>query len=556
MFRPIVIAMFIVGAMLGGIYGLAVGKFHVFPHDHIKNAFGSLKRLSKREQAYDSTQSSLKGASINKIDTTLLMLNVAELRAPEDIEDLRGGGITSLGNNALIVTNEGEILIFDGETLTHSKIEAPDNGYEAYVRTAETKYSDYLHKHNRLRFNDLLFLDDGNNSRLAISYVKWHDDTECYVNAVSLIPLPTGNSNLKEITVNASDWKEIYQSHPCLQMRHDVKKGITGHMMGGRLAAMSRGEIAIVNGEGNSRFLPQDDGSDMGRVVIIPLDGSPARAINKGLRNPMGLLHDSQGRLWSTEHGPYGGDELNLIQEGKNYGWPFAAYGVEYQRIPIGTVTEYGRHPNSQKPAFSWVPSIAPSNLIEVKDFDSAWEGDLIVATLKSKTLYRLRLDGDRVVYSEPIKIGVGVRYLQMHSNNQILGWTDNATLLVITASPMVSSDATLDLVFGGLDLTNTLEEKVRGAIQSCLECHTAVAGGYAEDAPSLSGIGRRDIASGDYKGYSTALSSMGGSWTKEKLSRYLVDPQGFAPGTKMPRMGLKNDEVTEALAQVLMTLP
>lgn len=121
-----------------------------------------------------------------------------------------------------------------------------------------------------------------------------------------------------------------------------------------------------------------------------------------GNRNPQGLRFDAQGKLWSVEHGPRGGDELNLIERGKNYGWPLVTYGINYSGTPITDKTEA---PGFEPPVTHWTPSIAVSGL----DFYSGdqfpgWKGNLFVGALAHQKIVRLELDaGNRVTHQESL---------------------------------------------------------------------------------------------------------------------------------------------------------
>src|SRR5262249_31167125 len=132
-------------------------------------------------------------------------------------------------------------------------------------------------------------------------------------------------------------------------------------------------------------------------------------------------------QLFSTEHGARGGDELNVIAEGSNYGWPnvtlgtgYDSYNWEVGRSLVGTHAEY------TAPLFAWVPSIAVLQLIEVNNCHPRWDGDLLVGSLKASSLYRLRLEAGRVLYSEPIWIGQKIRDIAQTINGIIVLWTDD----------------------------------------------------------------------------------------------------------------------------------
>ena len=185
----------------------------------------------------------------------------------------------------------------------------------------------------------------------------------------------------------------------------------TAYHFGGRLAFLPDGTLIVTMGEG---FRYMDDAQNPmnfhGTIARINADGSVpednpfadgeggAPAVwSYGHRNVQGLLYDA-GRdiLWAHEHGPKGGDELNRIEPGKNYGWPEITYGVNYDGTVISAETEA---PGMQQPVVKWVPSIAPSGMVLIDGGAwSAWEGDIIVAAMngpKGQRLVRIDLDSE-----------------------------------------------------------------------------------------------------------------------------------------------------------------
>src|SRR5690606_26423265 len=128
-----------------------------------------------------------------------------------------------------------------------------------------------------------------------------------------------------------------------------------------------------------------------------------------GHRNLQASAFDTDGRLWVVEHGTQGGDELNLLAAGKNYGWPITAYGEEYSGQPIaGAITD---REGMEQPVYYWDPVIAPSGA-QFYDGDAfpAWRGSLFVGSLKDQMLVRLTLDGDRVTGEEHLLADRGKR--------------------------------------------------------------------------------------------------------------------------------------------------
>ena len=120
---------------------------------------------------------------------------------------------------------------------------------------------------------------------------------------------------------------------------------------------------------------------------------TPAETWASGVRTPYGLAFSPDGELWEVEHGPRGGDELNLIQKGKNYGWPLVSYGQNYNRVPI---PHHDTRPDLTKPVLYWVPVIAPGNLMFYNSTQTfpQWNGSGFISGLGSRTLNRIIFDG------------------------------------------------------------------------------------------------------------------------------------------------------------------
>jgi aldose sugar dehydrogenase len=180
----------------------------------------------------------------------------------------------------------------------------------------------------------------------------------------------------------------------------------TDNHYGGRMAFLPDGTFVLTIGEGfEYREKAQDLTSDLGKLVRLNEDGSVPHdnpflgqasvrpeIYTWGHRNPQGLVFDAQrGRLYETEHGPRGGDELNIIVAHRNYGWPVITYGMDYSGAYVSPYTE---RPGLEQPVIYWTPSIAPSGLTLYRgDKFPAWRGDLFVGALAFKHLRRVHLD-------------------------------------------------------------------------------------------------------------------------------------------------------------------
>lgn len=198
-----------------------------------------------------------------------------------------------------------------------------------------------------------------------------------------------------------------------------LPKSGTGHHFGARLVFDRDGYLFITLGDRGERARAQDIDDHAGSLIRIHDDGRvPAdnpfvgradarpEIFSYGHRNQQGAaLNPWTGAVWTHEHGPQGGDEINIPRAGANHGWPVITYGVEYvsaRRIGEGT-----HKAGMAQPIHSWVPSIAPSGMAFYTGHEfSAWQGNLLVGSLKFGLLVRLALDGDKVVHEERLLNG------------------------------------------------------------------------------------------------------------------------------------------------------
>ena len=222
---------------------------------------------------------------------------------------------------------------------------------------------------------------------------------------------------------------------------------------GGRLVFPPGNTMFITLGERSilpGRMQAQDLGSDLGKIVRINRDGSIPKDnpfVKKagarpeiwsyGHRNILAATLDAKGRLWELEHGPKGGDELNLIKPGKDYGWPTITYGEEYSGKPIGAAITQA--PGMEQPVYYWDPVIAPSGVtIATGKLFPEWKGNVLVGGLASKALVRLVLKGDKVVGEERLLTDRGERIRDVVEAADGAIWlvTDGAKGKVLRVTP------------------------------------------------------------------------------------------------------------------------
>jgi aldose sugar dehydrogenase len=220
-----------------------------------------------------------------------------------------------------------------------------------------------------------------------------------------------------------------------------------GHY-GSRIVFGPNETVFITTGERQrveARVNAQRVESTIGKVVRLNMDGSApldnpfaaqggvaAQVWSLGHRNIQSAALRSDGALWTVEHGPRGGDELNKPLAGKNYGWPVTTYGIDYNGQPIGegiTARE-----GMEQPVYYWDPVIAPSGMLfHSGKLFSSWKGDALIGGLRSQSVTRLVFEGDRVKAEERISIGTDVRDLTEGPDGAVYLALDDGRILKLT---------------------------------------------------------------------------------------------------------------------------
>jgi glucose/arabinose dehydrogenase len=222
---------------------------------------------------------------------------------------------------------------------------------------------------------------------------------------------------------------------------------------GSRIVFDRDGRIFVTLGERSHeefRTQAQELNSHLGKIVRLNEDGSVPpdnpfvndqnalpETWSYGHRNiQAAALHPETGKLWEIEHGPKGGDEVNIPEAGKNYGWPVVSHGVNYDGTPVGTGKKDA--PGMEDPIYTWTPVIAPSGMLFYTGAAfPKWQGDLFVGGLRATSLVRLELEGDNVVSEERLLTDLGerIRDVAQGPGGEIFVITDdpNGRILKIT---------------------------------------------------------------------------------------------------------------------------
>ena len=528
---------------LGYAWGMAATQFRLFPYNKIQKAYKTV------ENWFLSTQ-----------QKTILSTNLVPIEkkyfASEPSLGLEGwgGGLTQFGEHLLGVDKWGKLFLYTGNGEVHTLNIALDLNLDDFLTFMENRKDKNRVLKRTFRVYDVLASFDENWVNLFVTHTFWNANDSCVefrISRLNKLDIKTLLENT--FNIGPDEWEVIYKGNPCLHLR--TIGGFGGLRSGGRMAFNSLGHLVVSVGDfeydgfNSKEMFSQDDNVSYGKIISIDLESLDTRVIAKGIRNPQGLYIDASDNIWETEHGPRGGDELNLIKPGRNYGWPFVIYGTDYDLHQWPLSKQQGRHEDYERPIYAWTPSIAVSNLIQIRNVPKQWDGDFLVSSLRAETILRLRIREGRVILAEPIKTNSRIRDLEQMQDGTIVLWTDQASFVELHVAEIDDVAAKTQL--------STAERwfGLEGVIASCKECHSFAPGFGNQNGPGLWNVYNRRIAATDYENYSRALKSIGGAWDEQSLTAYLVNPQKFAPGTSMPNPGIEDLSVVDALVRYLKRL-
>ena len=245
--------------------------------------------------------------------------------------------------------------------------------------------------------------------------------------------------------------KVIFRAQPAMPSKR------LGGKTGGRIAIAPDDTLFVTTGD-RSDSPPWDVAqrldNHLGKIIHITADGAPApdnpllgksgvlpEIWSYGIRSPEGLAFDPKtGRLWESEHGPRGGDELNIIAKGKNYGWPVVVHGIDYPGAAIGEGVVH--RDGMEDPVYYWDPVIAPSGLaFYTGTLFPQWQGSLFVGGLGGRVLDRLAIVNDKVVAEEPLLMDLHarIRDVRVGPDGAVYVLTDSGTATVSPNTPPTS---------------------------------------------------------------------------------------------------------------------
>ena len=286
-----------------------------------------------------------------------------------------------IDNKVLIVSVLGKFIFLDAQALLDQRIEK--------VINPEINLYEEISK-----VLDVLIY----NQKILISYAKLHKEN-CYKIGVMM-------ANYNE---NLLRFEKFFSNDECVE---SIYAGKIIHYK----FQENEGILLSTDALAKKKFAAQDLSSNLGKIIFIDLSTFEPTIFSKGHRNPQGLFNDN-GIIISTEHGPRGGDEINIIDKGNNYGWPLSSYGEPYLYEKYEThdynYLKSHREKNFIEPVYSFVPSIGISQLIKVpKKFNHFWENDFLISSLNGGSIFRTKIDkkNNKILYNEKIFLNERIR--------------------------------------------------------------------------------------------------------------------------------------------------
>ena len=283
--------------------------------------------------------------------------------------------------------------------------------------------------------------DFANNRRVFFSFFNYIDNT----NTNTCI----ARARLDEKGLALTDVAVIFRGLPVMPSKR------LGAKTGGRIVIAKDGNLLMTLGDRSDSppwDVAQKLDNHLGKIIRITPDGAPPADnpfIGKagvlpeiwayGMRSPEGLAFDPRtGRLWQNDHGPRGGDELNIVEKGKNYGWPLVAHGIDYPGATIGVMHMEGM----EDPVYYWDPVIAPSGLaFYTGNLFPQWKNSLFVGGLRGALLDRLEMRNDKVIAEEPLlaDLGTRIRDVRVGPDGAVYVFTDSGTPSMSPSTPPTS---------------------------------------------------------------------------------------------------------------------
>jgi cytochrome c2 len=462
------------------------------------------------------------------IETSLLPIRTRNVSLPKDFA-AGAGSIENVKGNLVAMSRTGVFYKYKDGNFYKLNWDGIPNNLEKYIL-----YSNSTLSLGTMRVHSFAY--DENSNKIFVAHTKYVSPK---ITTFAVSSLEINPKTFEKINV----WKIEYESDSI----YDGSPSISG---GGKVK-LRNGQLYFSVGYSSSSSLhngykvpaAQNPNSSFGKIFRMNIKSGEIQLISMGHRNVQGLAFTSLGELISAEHGLQGGDEINLVEKGANFGWPYISFGTDYGKYsytPGADSKTKWLKPDGFKsvdPVYAFVPSVGLSPIHLIESFHSAWNGNFLAGSLKSQSLFRMVISSGKVILSEPIWIGHRIRDISFSPNNEIVLLTDDSLVIFLYVDETLLRD---DKKNAGYNF----DEK----IQSCLKCHHFEQSTPSSLAPSLANVFGKKIGGDSFEKYSTAMMKATGFWDKQKLTAFLTDPQSVIPGTSMPNPELTQDEVREVV--------
>jgi glucose/arabinose dehydrogenase len=354
---------------------------------------------------------SLLTSPANASQTPNLQIRVDDVKASTTSGgNMRGAGLAVLSNDELLLgggKTGGEIFLYNLSSKKLTKL--------ASLISANRRVND-----SRFAINDIAVLSQSQSAaNLLISYPRLGLQRDCVEVVVENVNYDRINQKIKRV-------KTWLVTKPCVPI------SAVQHTSGRFAVIDSKSAYVTIGDLGYTQISNRKKRGDLGSIFKV--SSTSVSKFSQGHRNAQGILLYNGKDLLAAEHGPRGGDELNLIKAGSDYGWPFVTYGQPYGSGDYVRPTKTGTHAGFVEPLKYWVPSIAPTELVQLpKSGWGDWSNQLVLGTLREQVLVFMAVD-ERFTVTNTVNVDISerIRDLEVLSTNQLVATTDSGALLII----------------------------------------------------------------------------------------------------------------------------
>jgi glucose/arabinose dehydrogenase len=354
--------------------------------------------------------------------TSVLLVTTHQASANEQILDiqeknLKSTQVESGRGAALAVLNDGGLLLGGGERGDTLFLYSQDK----FVTIGKVLNQSERIRDSRFAPTDIAVLsEDANTAQLLISYPQLSQNPQC----VRLVVFRYEYSKKDASLQKRERW---FQGKPCVAISAVQHAAGRMQVIDSTTAYLTTGDLGFprINRPAARGWLGG----------VFEIKANSIKQISKGHRNPQGILKIGNN-IYISEHGPRGGDELNLIKSGRDYGWPFVTYGQAYSSGDYVKPTRPGTHAGYEKPLYSWVPSVAPTELVQLPTGPQwkAQQSHIVMGTLAEQALVFIELlRPNKVGAISSFDVGHRIRDLELMPDGTMVATTDDGKLLFIS---------------------------------------------------------------------------------------------------------------------------